>query len=98
MIEMPRAGMPNLIGQGEQVARARGAISGAEQAASESIAASLRDESLRQAEQLPRAGSVEALVKDRQHGQEEQGEPGEEREAAGEEGPDDEGHLVDLVA
>ena len=47
MLEPPRIGLPNLVGQGELLARTRGAQAGAEHAARHTIAAGLRDEAVR---------------------------------------------------
>jgi hypothetical protein len=99
MMEAPRVGLPNLVGQGELVARTRGAVAGAENAARAAIAAGLQTEAVQRAEHLPAAHRVEALGKDpqQQHGQGGQGSRrGEDHHAA----PDDpeDGHLVDVTA
>jgi hypothetical protein len=98
MIEAPRVGLPNLVGQGELVARTRGAMAGAETAAREAVAASLHTEAVRRAEQLPAARRVEELGKDPQR-QEQRGHHGR-RGAEDDAAPDDpeDGHLVDLTA
>ena len=46
MLEPPRIGLPNLVGQGELLARRAAAQAGAEHAARDTIAAGLRHEAL----------------------------------------------------
>jgi hypothetical protein len=100
MLEPPRVGLPNLVGQGELVARSRGAQTGAEHAAREAVAASLQQEAVRRAEQVPETHRVEAMEKDPNDEQASGRHPGHGRDADAE--PDDEGdadgHLLDVMA
>jgi hypothetical protein len=98
MLEPPRVGLPNIVGQGELVARTRGAQAGAEHAARSTVAATLQHESVRRAEQLPATERVEAIGKEPEH-EHEQGRRGG-RHADADELPDDDGdgHLLDVTA
>ena len=75
MLEPPRIGLPNLVGQGELLARTRGAQAGAEHAARHTIAAGLRDEAVQGAEELPPTHRVEDVNRDPK-GRDEQGSSG----------------------
>jgi hypothetical protein len=99
MLEPPRVGLPNIVGQGELVARTRGAQAGAAEAVRGTVAASIQQESIRKAEQLPRAERVDAIGKDHEHTQDGRRHGGER--TADDHGLDDDdadGHLLDVVA
>ena len=99
MLEPPRIGLPNLVGQGELLARTRGAQAGAEHAARDTIAAGLRHEALQRAQELPPTHRVEDVNKDPQ-GRDGEGSSGRRREHRDDLEPDDgeDGHLVDVTA
>ena len=98
MLEPPRVGLPNIVGQGELVARTRGAQAGAAETVRAQVAASLQQESVRKAEQLPPAERVDAIGKDREEPRQRGGHGG--RHAGADHEPDDDGdgHLLDVVA
>jgi hypothetical protein len=99
VLEPPRIGLPNLVGQGELIARTRGAQVGAEHAARDTIAAGLRQEAVQRAEELPPTHRVEGVERDPK-GRDEQGSSGQRREQGDDHEPDDgeDGHLVDVMA
>ena len=99
MLEPPRIGLPNLVGQGELLARTRGAQAGAEHAARDTIAAGLRHEALQRAQELPPTHLAENVNRDGKN-QDEQGSSGKRRRHGDDLEPDDgeDGHLVDVTA
>jgi hypothetical protein len=99
VLEPPRIGLPNLVGQGELLARTRGAQAGAEAAARDTIAAGLRHEATQRAEELPPTERVEGVNRDPK-GRDGQGSSGQRREHGDDPEPDDgeDGHLVDVMA
>jgi hypothetical protein len=99
MLEPPRVGLPNIVGQGELVARTRGAQAGAAEAARGTIAASLRQESARKAETLPPADRVEGIDKDPQEPHDRDGRGGGDGSGGDDTSDGDaDGHLLDVVA
>ncbi len=99
MLEPPRIGLPNLLGQGELMARMRSATAGADSAARDAIAASLQQEAVRRAEELPAAQRVERTGED-PHEHDQGGRQGGRRGAEDGADPDDpeDGPLVDVTA
>jgi hypothetical protein len=99
VLEPPRIGLPNLVGQGELLARTRGAQAGAEHAARDTIAAALRHEAVKGAEELPPTHLAENVNRDPK-GRDEQGSSGKRRQHGDDLEPDDgeDGHLVDVTA
>jgi hypothetical protein len=98
MLEPPRVGLPNLVGQGELVARTRGAQTGAEHAAREAVAAGLQAEAVRRAEQVPETHRVEAMEKDPNDEQAPDRHAGHGHDADVDDDDDDDGHLLDVMA
>ena len=81
MLETPRIGLPKLVGQGELLARTRGAQAGAEHAARDTIAARhCGTRRSRRAEELPPTQRSEEVNRDAK-GRDEQGTSGERRAA-----------------
>jgi len=100
MLEPPRVGLPNIVGQGELVARTRGAQAGAAEAVRATVAASIRQESVRKAEQLQRAHRVEGIGEESEQapdGRRRGGDGAAHHAAPGEDDGGD-GHLLDVVA
>jgi hypothetical protein len=65
MSQIPPIGLPNLVSQGDLVARARAAMAGAERAGNDEIAQELRRLADRRAEQVQRAERVTATSRQR---------------------------------
>ena len=98
MLEPPRVGLPNLVGQSEVIARTRSAQAGAAEAVHAQVADALQQDSVRKAEQLSPTERVERTAKDREESREQGGQDGRQ---AGDEPDDDgegDGHLLDVVA
>lgn len=99
MSEIPPIGLPNLVAQGDLVARARAALAGSERAGNDTIAHELQRLAELRAEQVQRAERVAALARERRERQ--QREDPHSRYDHGDETADDEGdgeHVLDVTA
>ena len=99
MQEIARIALPNLVSQGDQLARSRGTMAGGELALRTVLAESLRHEGVERAEHLPPAHALEG-IDDRER--ERRGGDGgrrRQREPDEDEQPDDgPGHHIDVTA
>ena len=77
MSEVPQIGLPNLVSQGDLVARARAAAVGAERAGNDEIAHELQRIADRRREQVQETERVDALARERR----ERGEQGDAADA-----------------
>ena len=99
MSEIPPIGLPNLVSQGDLVARARAAMAGSERASNDQIALELRRIADRRAEQVQRAERVAATSRqrrERNQGDEDPHSRYDSADDAEDEGEDD--HLLDVTA
>jgi hypothetical protein len=98
MSEIPPIGLPNLVSQGDLVARARAAMSGSERAANEEIALELRRMAERRAEQVQRAERVAATSRQRREQQRREQDPHSRYDQVEETDDDDDEHVLDVTA
>jgi hypothetical protein len=99
MSEIPPIGLPNLVSQGDLVARARAAMAGSERAGNDEIGQELQRIAERRAEQVQRAERVAKTARERRERRQPQQDP-HSRYDHGDE-PDDEGdgeHVLDVTA
>lgn len=99
MAEIPPIGIPNLVSQGDLVARARAAAAGSERAGNDEITNELRRAADRRAEQVQRSERVHATERERRQRREREQDP-HSRYDHGDE-PDDGGdgeHALDVTA
>ena len=99
MSEVPPIGLPNLVSQGDLVARARAAAAGAERAGNDEIAHELQRIADRRREQVQETERVNALARERRERREREGDPHAryDRLEDEDEGGDDD-HLLDVTA
>jgi hypothetical protein len=98
MSEIPPIGLPNLVSQGDLVARARAAMAGSERAGNDTIAQELQRLAELRAEQVQR---MERLAATKRQRREQQREDPHSRYDHGDELDDDEGddeHVLDVTA
>src|SRR5690242_288102 len=100
MSEIPRVGLPNLVGQSELLARSRGAYSGAEASVRDAVRQELQADAVQRAERLPPAPKVEAAGKRREERRDPRGEREEDDgHSHWDEAPDDDERSgLDLTA
>jgi|SRR4051794_20344294 hypothetical protein len=99
MSEVPQIGLPNLVSQGDLVARARAAAVGAERAGNDEIAHELQRIADRRREQVQETERVDALARERRERGERERDPHaryDRLEDEDEAGDDD--HLLDVTA
>jgi hypothetical protein len=99
MSEIPPIGLPNLVSQGDLVARARAAMAGAERAGNDEIAHELQRLADRRAEQVQRAERVASTSRQNRERQRQERDP-ESLYDRGDDA-DDEGdgaHALDVTA
>ncbi len=96
MSNVPPIGIPNLVSQGDLLARARSAQAGAERAGNDQVAAELQRLAERRAEQVQRAERVEGMGPRQREGR----QPGDRPDEHYDDEPtdDDDGHLLDVTA
>jgi hypothetical protein len=99
MSEVAPIGLPNLVSQGDLVARARAAAVGAERAGNDEITHELQRIADRRAEQVQETERVNALARERRErgGRERDPHDRYDRLEDDDEGGDDE-HLLDVTA
>jgi hypothetical protein len=100
MSDVPPIGIPNLVSQGDLIARTRGAQASAEQVLGEQTAAELHRIGEQRAEQVQESARVEASGRrGRERGQQQPDDP-HDRYDHGDDDPDeaDEGHRLDVSA
>ncbi len=99
MSEIPPIGLPNLVSQGDLVARARAAMAGSERAGNAEIAQELQRLAERRAEQVQRAERVAATSRQRRDRSRDESDPHsryDRGEDADDEGEDE--HVLDVTA
>lgn len=98
MNEITRIGLPQIVGQGEQIARSRGTMSGGELVLQELGAQASRKEAVQRAEHIRPTGRVEPTGKrGEERRRDESGRRGDGRDD--EDGPDDgAGRTIDVMA
>ena len=100
MSEISPIGLPNLVSQGDLVARARAAMAGSERAANDEIALQLRRDAERRAEQVQRAERVAATSRQRRDRNRDNEDPHSRYDRGDDvedEGGDDD-HVLDVTA
>jgi hypothetical protein len=97
MSDVPPIGLPNLISQGDLLARARSAQAGSERAGNDQVAAELRRLADRRAEQVQRAERVEATGRHRREDRHPEETPHEHYDDEPDADEDD-GHRLDVTA
>ena len=99
MSEIPPIGLPNLVSQGDLVARARAAAAGAERAGNDEITHQLQRLADQRAEQVQRAERVEALARERRDRRQREQDPHARYDNLDDDDTDeDEEHLLDVTA
>jgi hypothetical protein len=99
MSEIPPIGLPNLVSQGDLVARARAAMAGSERAANDEIALQLRREADRRAEQVQRAERVAATSRQRRDKNQRDQDPHSRYDHVDDSDDDADGeHVLDVTA
>jgi hypothetical protein len=97
--EIVPIGLPNLVSQGDLLARARAAQIGADVAGNDAIAHELQRLAERRSEQVQRSGKIESAGRQRRDRERGSGEHHEhERYDADPDGDDDEPHALDVTA
>ena len=99
MAEIQPIGLPNLLSQGDLLARARAAQSGSERVSSDQIAEELQRAADRRAEQVQKVARVEQAAKRRREREQRsaQHDPHERFDQATDD-DDDDPHLLDVTA
>ena len=99
MSEVPQIGLPNLVSQGDLVARARAAAVGAERAGNDEIAHELQRIADRRREQVQETERLDALARERRERGERERDPHARYDRLeDEDGAGDDDHLLDVTA
>jgi len=98
MSEIAPIGLPNLVSQGDLVARARAAAAGAERAGNDEIAHELQRIADRRAEQVQETERVNALARERRERGQGERDPHARYDHLDEDDEGDDDHLLDVTA
>jgi hypothetical protein len=99
MSEIPPIGLPNLVSQGDLVARARAAAAGAERAGNDEITHQLQRIADQRAEQVQRAERVQELARERRERRQREQDPHARYDNLDDDDADpDDDHLLDVTA
>ena len=99
MSEVPPIGLPNLVSQGDLVARARAAAVGAERAGNDEITHELQRLADQRAEQVQQTERVQGLARERRDRRQREQDPHARYDHLDEDDADDDDeHLLDVTA
>jgi len=98
MSEIAPIGLPNLVSQGDLVARARAAAVGAERASNDEISNELQRIADRRAEQVQESQRVNATARERRERGQREKDPHARYDHLDEDDEGDDDHLLDVTA
>jgi hypothetical protein len=98
MSEIVPIGLPNLVSQGDLVARARAAAAGAERAGNDEITHQLQRLADQRAEQVQATERVQETARERRERRQREQDPHARYDHLDDEDADDDDHLLDVTA